>query len=83
MGLEERVHNHASEGHALRRVLAFIFAEAQAEGTWRGYLFLRNFGNLETCLKIIENFGSLPKFSDNSEEFTGWLSSEDNHGLVL
>ncbi len=50
---------------------------------WQGYLFLRNFGNLGTCLETTENFGSLPKFSEILEEFTGWFSSEDDHSLIL
>ncbi len=48
-----------------------------------GYLFYRNFGNLGTCSEISENLRSLPKFSEIWEEFTGWPSSEDDHGLAL
>jgi len=48
-----------------------------------GYVFFRNFGNLGTCSEISEILGSLPKFSEISEEFSGWPSLEDDHGLAL
>jgi hypothetical protein len=33
--------------------------------------------------EISEKFGSLLKFSEILEKITGWLSSEDDHYLVL
>jgi hypothetical protein len=38
-----------------------------------GYLFLRIFGNLGTCLEISEKLGSLPNFPEISEEFY-WMA---------
>ena len=55
----------------------------QYSGDRHGYVFFRYFGNLGTCSEISEILGSLPKFSEISEEFSGWSSSEDDHGLDL
>ena len=69
-------------------MICWSFSACHSDLSWpadtcHGYLFYRNFGNMGTWSEISENLGSLPKISEIWEEFTRWLSPEDDHCLAL